>query len=243
MSDNDDKGTEGLPIFSEQLPAAERENEESVKLMKEIRDVPNLWGEYKKLKAEGLVKIPGKDAPAEEMHSFFTRLGKPDKAEEYDIKKVDFGEDENAPMETSDEFIQAFKAKVHQLNLSKGQAEGLYNWFTAGVKDQHQRQLQSDKDSREQTNKKLRDLWGQDYDKRMGLATKAAMKYGDDDIKKMIEKDGMKNHPGLAVMLSRIGQDLGEDFLIKGSVPGTGPQTEEEKRQARLKEKYPSMYE
>jgi len=250
MPDNNNQGGNGpeqaggeLPVFSEQIPKEVKEDPEAQTLLKDLKDVPHLFDEYRKLKSEGLVKLPGKDSPAEELHSFFTKLGKPDKPDGYDVKPVDFGEDENAPLETSEEFLTGYKNKSHQLNLSKGQAEGLYDWFTAGVKESHQAQLQAQKEDRDQTNKKLRDLWGSDYSKRMELAKKTAMKYGDDDTKKLIEKDGMENHPGLAIMLSKIGQDLGEDYLIEGDVPGTGPQTEEEKRQQRLKEKYPSMYE
>jgi len=127
--------------------------------------------------------------------------------------------------------------------LSKGQAEQLYNWFIEGVKQNYELQAETRRKENAEAHKKLRDLWGADYSTRMDLAKKVVMKYGDDETKANIERAGMKNSPGLAVMLSRIGQDLGEDFLITGSVKGHGPTTEEEKRIERLKQKYPSMFE
>jgi len=240
MSDTATEVDGGLPIFSEQLPAEVRDDAKSQELLKELKDVPHLFQSYKELKgsSEGMVKLPTKESSAEELQGFFTKLGKPEKAEDYDVKPIEA----EGELEGSQEFVDAFKAQAFKLNLSKGQTEQLYTWFIEGVKQNYNLQAETFKKENTDAHKKLRDVWGADYSKKMENAKKVILKYAPDDLKEELKKSDFKNSPELMVLLSRIGDAIGEDVLISG-VTSTAPVTEEEKEQARLKEKYPSMYE
>jgi len=240
MSDTDDTGgSDGLPIFSEQLPAEVRDDPKSQELLKELKDVPHLFQNYKELKgsSEGMVKLPTKESSAEELHGFFKKIGKPDSAEDYDVKPIEAGEE----LEGSQEFVDGFKAQAFKLNLSKGQTEQLYNWFIEGVKQNYDLQAETFRKENEAAHKKLRDIWGSDYPRKMENAKKVILKYAPDDLKEELKKSDFKNSPELMVLLSRIGDAIGEDVLIAGTT-STLPVTEEEKEQARLKAKYPSMF-
>jgi len=240
MSDTATEVDGGLPIFSEQLPAEVRDDAKSQELLKELKDVPHLFQSYKELKgsSEGMVKLPTKESSAEDLQSFFTKLGKPEKAEDYDVKPIEA----EGELEGSQEFVDAFKAQAFKLNLSKGQTEQLYNWFIEGVKQNLNLQAETFKKENTDAHKKLRDVWGTDYSKKMENAKKVILKYAPDDLKEELKKSDFKNSPELMVLLSRIGDAIGEDVLISG-VTSTVPVTEEEKRQELLKAKYPSMYE
>jgi len=233
-------GSGDLPIFSEQLPAEVRDDAKSQELLKELKDVPHLFQSYKDLKgsSEGMVKLPTKESSAEELQGFFKKLGKPDRAEDYDVKPIEAGDE----IEGSQEFVDGFKAQAFKLNLSKGQTEQLYNWFIEGVKKNYDLQAETFKKESADAHKKLRDLWGADYSKKMDNAKKVILKYAPDDLKEELKKSDFKNDPQLLVLLSRIGDAIGEDVLIAGTT-STGPVTEEEKDQARLKAKYPTMFE
>lgn len=233
------KGGEGLPIFSEQLPAEVTSDPKSQELLKGLKDVPHLFKSYSELRAssEGMVRVPDKDTSDEDRQKFFTKIGKPEKAEGYEITPVKVGDN----LEGSQEFITAFKNKAFALNLSKGQTEQLYGWFAEGVKEKYEAQLKADKEANEKAHKKLRDLWSMDYSKKMENAKKVILKYGPDDLKEEVKEAGLQNSPDLAVFISNIAEALGEDVLIAGTT-STEPVTEEEKEKERLKSKYPSMY-
>jgi len=241
MSDEEGTGgEEGLPIFSEQLPSEVRDDPNSQVLLKELKDVPHLFQCYKELKvsSEGMVKLPTEKSSAEELQGFFTKLGKPEKPGDYDVKPIEA----EGEIEGSQEFVDAFRNKAFALNLSKGQTEQLYSWFIEGVRQNSDLQVKAFKEANEAAHKKLRDVWGADYPKKMENAKKVILKYAPDGLKEELAKSDFKNSPELLVLLARIGDAIGEDVLISGGVT-TGPVTEEEKEQVRLKAKYPSMYE
>lgn len=78
-------------------------------------------------KTEGMVKLPGADAPPEEWTPILKALGHPDTPEGYEIAKP-----EALPegVEWNDEFAAGFAKFAHEAGLPKGQAQRLIAWHT-----------------------------------------------------------------------------------------------------------------
>lgn len=74
------------------------------------------------------IRVPGKDATPEERDAFLNKLGRPAKADDYQLA---------APKELPEglpydgELATAFKGKAHELGLTAAQAAGLHDMFVA----------------------------------------------------------------------------------------------------------------
>lgn len=78
-------------------------------------------------KAAGRVEIPNENTPPEQAKEFWQKMGVPDTAEGYELKPgANYADHEN---ETNAAFLQSFSAIAKDLNLSKGQAEGMQRFF------------------------------------------------------------------------------------------------------------------
>ncbi len=76
-------------------------------------------------KTEGMIKVPGADAKAEEIAAYRKAIGVPEKPDEYGHKLPD-GVDEKA---LNKEQLSAWKSRLHAQGLSKSQAETIINEY------------------------------------------------------------------------------------------------------------------
>lgn len=72
------------------------------------------------------IRIPGKDATPEEREAFLNKLGRPETVDGYEFT-VPKDLPEELPYDG--ERAKAYAAKVHELGLTRVQAEGLHDWF------------------------------------------------------------------------------------------------------------------
>ena len=95
-----------------------------------IEDVGKLYKAYKEGKIqheadkkalESSLKIPGKDAPYDEIKAFFTKIGMPEKAEDYNLSDFDMDPKEIANMKKN------FMLAAHKSGLTKGQAASIWS--------------------------------------------------------------------------------------------------------------------
>ena len=180
---------------------------------------------YKELKAkaEKSIEVPGENATDEEQAAFYNKLGRPEKAEDYEFKTSDIPDG----LTLSDDLVQGFRGKAHSLGLNKGQAQVLFNWYmetSVGLYNAHKGTL---KQESEKQTKALKEEWGNEYKPNMTLAERAAKKFGFEDFK------GMSNADKKACL--EIAKAVGEANLIIGdSRPGSAGGVD-------LNKRYPSM--
>lgn len=161
----------------------------------------------------GSVKIPGRDAKPEEINAFFKKLGRPDKAEEYQYTKPNFvSKDVNWNEGMAKEFLDV----AHQIGLNNQQVQTLIGWQGSWM----------DKgavNAREQVQGTLNTLkkeWGSDYERRLVLGERAVRQVGGDELVNLLEKTGLGNNPVFVKVFAEIGDILAEDGLIEGKVEG-----------------------
>ncbi len=82
---------------------------------------------------EGYVRLPGRDAPADQLAAFHSALGRPESPEEYALPELDLPEG----FEIRQELTEGLKATAHELGLTPDQVAGLYQWFLPRVMEAH----------------------------------------------------------------------------------------------------------
>jgi hypothetical protein len=164
-----------------------------------------------------MIRVPGKDATAEDKAKFYKAIGVPEKAEDY---KFDLGRE---PTE-ADKAIQSKIAAVAlehgvpataMAGISKAVAE-----MAQAAKDEENRVAVA---AREANEASLRKEWGSDFDANKTLASRAVQAFGEvkshPEVVELFEKtivNGQKlgDHPVLMRIFGNIGRRMGEGEFI-----------------------------
>lgn len=157
---------------------------------------------------ENLIKIPAGDNAAE-VHTAFSKLGKPEKADMYNLP---------APKEgaADKDFMAWAKNAFHNSNLTAKQAEQLVTQWNdfQGTTSKAQQELVAAKVADE--GKALRREWGAAYDQNAAMAENAAKTFGvkPEVVEALKSKMG---HSEVIKMFHTIAQGLGEDRFVNGT--------------------------
>lgn len=206
---------------------------------KDIKDLPSLAKGYvhaQRMIGYDKVAIPGEKATPEELNTFYTKLGRPEKPEAYGIKDPQ-GVQINAELKTG------FLGKAHELGLTTKQAQGLFGWYNefggSFAKQAEDQALVS----QENAVKELKTEFGAAYNERMAQASQAVdwvveNVKGAKDFKDVLDGSRIGDHPVMVRVFAKIGEMLSEDGQLKGAGQGgagNGAMTPDE-AQARLAE-------
>lgn len=150
------------------------EDQEALKTLERFADPGALFKSYaelRKARDSGQLKtitpFP-KDGKPEEQEAWRKENGIPAKPEEY---KVELGDglqigEEDKPM------VDSFLKTAHGLNLSPEAVNQTLKWYYAEHMPQMQRvQAEMDGEFRQQSNAKLREIWGENFKKNMNIVT------------------------------------------------------------------------
>lgn len=173
------------------------------------------------------IRLPNKDSTPEERKKAFddiyTKLGRPEKSEEYQYTKPNFVSKE---VKWDDGMAKEFLGVAHQIGLNNEQVQALIgwqgSWMDKGAVNARE-QIKGTLDT-------LKKEWGSDYERRLILGERAVRQVGGDELVGLLEKTGLGNHPILVKVFAEIGDILAEDGLIEGKVEGVlGAQDYKEK--------------
>ena len=203
------------PAWMAQLPK-DLQEDDTLTRFKTIGEIGKAYRELEG-KIGNSIPIPGKDATAEELEAYFTKIGRPDKPESYNLSKLELPEG----LEYDDNLAETFRKKAHSLGLTQAQADKLYGWqietTVQAYKDRHADMRLDAADSM----KKLREVYGSKTNEEIALTTrflKQAADKIDPALVKDIEKSGLGNSVALMRLLNTFAHATGEDtFTGEGS--------------------------
>lgn len=165
----------------------------------------------------GSIRLPNKDATPEErkkiLNDIFTKLGRPEKSEEYQYTKPNFV---SKDVQWDDGMAKEFLGVAHEIGLNNEQVQALIGW-------QGSRMDKGAVNAREQIQGTLNTLkkeWGSDYERRLVLGERAVRQVGGDELVNLLEKTGLGNNPVFVKVFAEMGDILAEDGLIEGKVEG-----------------------
>ena len=156
-----------------------------------IKDVENLARSY--VNAQRLIgadKLPMPVNPtAEDLDNIYSRLGRPESAEGYEIAV-----DGNI---VTEEVAKSYADVAHNLRLTPDQANGVLEYYRAMVQESGSMSEAAESQQRNNTEMALRKEWGDEFDARIEDAGKIAKQFGSSELLDMRLADGTKvgNHP------------------------------------------------
>lgn len=155
-----------------------------------------------------LLKLPKED-DAEGWGKVYTKLGKPEKIEDYSFQMP-----EGIP--ESKERQDWFKTVAHEANLTKSQYEKIAKAtveYEAGITQNYNQELQSKVDS---DIAQLKQEWGSGYEERRLLAEQGLARYLDDDSEAAVKQlqDSM-GHAQVIKLFAKIGERISEPSANK----------------------------
>lgn len=156
-----------------------------------IKDVENLARSY--VNAQRLIgadKLPMPVNPtAEDLDNIYSRLGRPESAEGYEIAV-----DGNI---VTEEVAKSYADVAHNLRLTPDQANGVLEYYRAMVQESGSMSEAAESQQRNNTEMALRKEWGDEFDARIEDAGKIARQFGSSELLDMRLADGTKvgNHP------------------------------------------------
>lgn len=154
------KGNEGI-IKPEAWKEAIREdlrNNEKIKRIDSIEQLAEQYLESQKMISQS-VRIPGTDASPEDVRKFYTKLGTPEAKEEYKFEVPE----EVKELKIADGATDIFAEAAFKANLTKEQANTVYNEYLKSQGMQLANQVEAIKIKEANTVAELKRAWGSGY--------------------------------------------------------------------------------
>ena len=152
---------------------------------------------------DGMVKMPGADATADELAAWNKSLGVPESADKYDIKAP-----ENLPdgVEFQDGTLQAFREFAHKNGITNAQAQALIN-FQSEMEGAEIAEFNQGLESHKKAdNDALRQEWGAKSQENEMLAKRAGKTFG--------VPENLMVEPAMLRVLAQVGSAISEDKLV-----------------------------
>jgi hypothetical protein len=155
---------------------------------------------------ERLLSLPAGDDP-KEWDGVWSKLGRPEAPEKYDLGKPPEG------LKESPEFKTAFLKRAHETGLNGKQAKALYDWYATEAIAAGTASRTAAAAKQTEAEAKLKTEWGTAYDQNLTLAKNALRHYGDADLIAALD-DGLGNDPRVIRVFAKLGKQLTEDGLV-----------------------------
>lgn len=171
-------------------------------VIKGHQNIEKLVGDKVKLTA-----LPGEDATPEQLAEFYTKLGRPDKPEDYKLQ---------APEGADKAFTESAAKWMHDLGLNTKQAGTLAEQFNTYMANHLDSQVKQMEIAEQNDIASLKKEWGQNYDANLEKARRAARAFGCDDATswKIQEAIGANK---MLTMFSNIGNGFSEHTMHGGN--------------------------
>lgn len=156
------------------------------------------------------ITLPGKDATAEERDAFYTRLGRPETKDGYELDTLFLADGVTKDAETEGKIRDI----AFDLGLNKDNAKKLHKTFI----DLANRGAAMVGEAKEKARELLRKEWSGDYDKNIAMVGSVLRKFGDAQTVQYMNS-GPGNDPIMLKLLARFGKTMSPDTFERGSIP------------------------
>ena len=151
-----------------------------------IKDVENLARSY--VNAQRLIgadKVPLPVNPTDEdLDRIYSRLGRPEKPEDYGIKV-----DGNI---ITEDLANNYSEIAHKLRLTPEQAQGVMDYYRSTVEQSEGLSMELVEAAREETVSSLRQEWGRAFDQKIEAAATVAQEFGNPEMFNIELADGSR---------------------------------------------------
>jgi hypothetical protein len=205
------EGTRSAPTLAKFMQNGQMD---AVKLADSYRNLEALVGAG----PDDLIRMPKNE---EDWGKAYDRLGRPAKAEGYEIEK--------AP--------EDFKTFAHKLGLNQSQARAMWEQVATTTKTSAATRQEAQTKQTQANMAQLQNEWKGDFARNADIAHRAVAQFGGEELLDVLSKNPtMSNHPALVRAFHKIGMLASEsNMLTMGAPSGTGglsPQAAQEQIKA-----------
>lgn len=189
--------------------------------MKNINDVQTLaksFANAQKMIGADKLPIPGPNATAEDWKTVFSRLGVPEKLEEYNL-----GLDKDQEAKFSPEYLADFKKIAHESGMLPSQAKKMTEWMHATNQKLLETHMEERKAEVAKHIQELKTEWGAAYDQKVKEATKAIKEFGGEGALEKFRASGLTTDKDFVKFVAAVGETLREGKIKEGEPLGGSP--------------------
>lgn len=159
-------------------------------------------------KLGGMVSIPKDDATDEERRAFYTKLGVPEKPEDYKltVKGKTF----------SDDNVSNFQKLAHEQWLTPKQAQAILDNAQTSASVLQKSTVADSQKAANDAEAAMRQEWGDKYDQNLSVMQRGWRAFGDPELAKVLNETGVGNSPAVAKLLFKLGSLVQEDRGVGG---------------------------
>lgn len=185
-------------------------NDPTIQNTKDIAGMAKQLVDTQRMVGADRVAIPGENAPSDQWDAFFTKLGRPEKAEGYQF------EVKSEIFQPQDLWLESLGKISHQLGLSKSQAQGLLSWYVEESGNELTQMNKDLDDTQEDAMTKLRTEFGAAFNDKLSKGMEAAQMFGGDEFMTALKDTGFGDNAAAVRTFIKIGEAMGSDTLGPG---------------------------
>ena len=195
------------PKWMSQLDGDSLKDEALVKQLSKFQKLGDLAKGYANLekKLGNSVNIPGEDATDEERKAFYQKLGVPESAEGYSIK---------------DEKAANFLSLAYNNNLTDSQAKAIYDGLAQIGAEAAKASAEQIKAMAMNTDKVLKEEWGQEYSKNLEYLKRGIADYGGNTLGAKLKASGLLYDADIVKMFASLGRANAESVATTKGAGG-----------------------
>ncbi len=167
------------------------------------------------ISASGKTKIPTDDSTPDEVSAFYKQTGRPDTPEGYTLPALGEGQ------EMDKEVFSGWATIAHESGMSDAQFTSLAKKYVELEAQQKEAEIVEFNRYKEESDRKLHETYGADYDKNIELSKRAYTEYANEELKALLDTDkfiGLRNEPSFINMMVEIGKkNMNDTFVLSDS--------------------------
>jgi hypothetical protein len=158
------------------------------------------------------IAIPGANATPEDMNAFYSKLGRPETSDGYEMKLPQGLEQSQIDMK----LMNDWRGELFKLGVPKAAGEALIGRFLAEQQQQANDIVEAQKLQAGKWINDLRQELGASFDEKANMARHAVNTLGNPELVKVLEETGLGNHPTVVKFFAALGQKMSDD-ISRGS--------------------------
>jgi hypothetical protein len=197
----------------------------------DFKSVDEVFTSYKELKGlqdnrdrSGVTSLISEQSTPEEVHAFYTKLGKPESSAEYGFEAP---EDLPEGLDYSDERAAKFANLAHEIHLTKDQASQLFEFYHNEAKEQYAEVQGLREEALDSNLTQLEEAWGgvhgsEKFNDNYTKAMRAFNTVADQELADKFNADPLiASNPLMLQLLSRLGGMMDPDITpsVSSQVP------------------------
>ena len=185
-------------------------NDPSIEKFTEIDALAKSYINATKMIGQDKIVIPNKNSTEEVWEEAYTKLGRPETPDQYNLKV------QSDVVKMDDNAIKSFAEQSHKLGLNTKQAEGILNFYKDNMEGIAQQSKIDTETAQAQSEQVLRQEWGREFDAKVKQAGAIAKANINPEVLDMTLSNGTRlgDHPEIIKGFAKIASMMSEDKMV-----------------------------